>query len=87
MQNRFKTGGIGELEVIQGELNALSASLHRDLAYADLRNAYSQLFATVGLDPVAKPLASGSLANVSQALQQTEQEWDQGKITPVQPQP
>lgn len=87
LQNRFKTGGIGELEVIQGELNALSASLHRDLVYADLRNAYSQLFATVGLDPVAKPLASGSLANVSQALQQTEQEWDQGKITPVQPQP
>jgi outer membrane protein TolC len=86
LQNRFKTGGIGELEVIQSELNALSASLHRDLAYADLRNAYGQLFATVGLDPLAKPLASGSLANVSQALQKTEQEWDQGKIVPLQAQ-
>ncbi len=86
LQNRFKTGGIGELEVIQSELNALSASLHRDLAYAELRNAYGQLFATVGLDPLAKPLASGSLFSVSQALQQSEQEWDQGKIVALQAQ-
>jgi outer membrane protein TolC len=86
LQNRFKTGGIGELEVIQSELNALSASLRRDLAYAELRNAYGQLFATVGLDPLAKPLASGSLIGVSQALQQSEQEWDQGKIVALQAQ-
>lgn len=86
LQNRFKTGGIGELEVIQSELNALSASLRRDLAYAELRNAYGQLFATVGLDPLAKPLASGSLIGVSQALQQSEQEWNQGKIVALQAQ-
>lgn len=86
LQNRFKTGGIGELEVIQSELNALSASLRRDLAYAELRNAYGQLFATVGLDPLAKPLASGSLIGVSQALQQSEQEWEQGKIVALQAQ-
>lgn len=86
LQNRFKTGGIGELEVIQSELNALSASLRRDLAYAELRNAYGQLFATVGLDPLAKPLASGSLISVSQALQQSEQEWDQGRIVALQAQ-
>lgn len=85
LRNRFKSGGIGELELIQGELNALSASLRRDLAYAELRNAYGQIFVTVGLDPLPKTLPSASLSAIEQTLSQTEQAWDHGKFEVMQP--
>lgn len=52
LRNRYQAQGIGELELIQGELNTLQADLRRDLAYAELRNSYGQLFASVGLDPL-----------------------------------
>ena len=58
LRNRYQAQGIGELELIQGELNTLQADLRRDLAYAELRNSYGQLFASVGLDPLPESIAS-----------------------------
>src|SRR3546814_14827817 len=52
LRNRYQAAGLGELDLIQGELNTLQADLRRDLAYADLRNAYGQIFASAGLDPL-----------------------------------
>lgn len=78
LQNRYKTGGIGELQLIQGELNALSAALSRDLAYADVRNAYGQLFTSMGADALPAVLPSASLASIGQALAQTEAKWEKG---------
>nr|WP_298147037.1 TolC family protein [uncultured Pseudomonas sp.] len=80
LRNRHKAQGIGELELIQGELNLLQANLRRDLAYADLRNAYGQIFASVGLDPLPEELQSHQLDDIAQALADREAEWQAGTL-------
>lgn len=84
LRNRYKANSIGELQLIQGELNALNASLRQDLAYAELRNTYGQIFSTIGLDLLPKTLPSNSLADISQALRQSDDNWQQGKISTLQ---
>lgn len=85
LRNRYKAGGIGELQLIQGELNAVNTSLRNDLAYAELLNAYGQIFVTVGLDPLPKTQTSGNLTAISNSLADTEKLWDTGDITILQP--
>ncbi len=80
LRNRYKAQGIGELELIQGELNALQANLRRDLAYAELRNSYGQLFASAGLDPLPEQLPSNELIAISQALANQEARWHAGEL-------
>ncbi|MCD1638530.1 TolC family protein [Pseudomonas stutzeri] len=80
LRNRHKAQGIGELELIQGELNTLQANLRRDLAYAELRNAYGQLFASAGLDPLPQELPSSQLSDIANALASSEQRWQQGDL-------
>jgi outer membrane protein, multidrug efflux system len=80
LRNRYKAQGIGELELIQGELNALQANLRRDLAYAELRNSYGQLFASAGLDPLPEQLPSSELIAISQALANQEARWHAGEL-------
>ena len=82
LRNRYQAQGIGELELIQGELNALQADLRRDLAYAELRNSYGQLFASIGLDPLPAELPSTQLSAIAQALADSEARWQQGNLQP-----
>ncbi|AOR63732.1 TolC family protein [Pectobacterium wasabiae] len=84
LRNRYKANSIGELQLIQGELNALNASLRQDLAYAELRNTYGQIFSTIGLDLLPKSLPSNSLVDISQSLRQSDINWQQGKISTLQ---
>lgn len=85
LRNRYKAGSIGELQLIQGELNAVNTSLRNDLAYAELRNAYGQIFATVGLDPLPQAQTSGTLSAISKKLSDSEKRWESGDITMMQP--
>jgi outer membrane protein TolC len=80
LRNRYKAQGIGELELIQSELNALQANLRRDLSYAELRNSYGQLFASAGLDPLPEQVPSGELSAISQALANQEARWQAGEL-------
>ncbi|GGO81523.1 hypothetical protein GCM10011348_20760 [Marinobacterium nitratireducens] len=82
MRNRHRAQAIGEIELIQAELNALQADLRRDLAYAELRNSYGQLFASTGLDPLPETLPSTDLDSIAEALADTEAQWQQGRLTP-----
>lgn len=82
LRNRYKAQAIGELDLIQGELNALQADLRRDLAYADLRNSYGQLFASAGLDPLPAELPSTELGSIAQALADSEARWQRGDLQP-----
>ena len=82
LRNRYQANGIGELELIQGELNTLQARLRRDLAYAELRNAYGQVFASVGLDPLPSQVQSDRLEDIASALAAREARWEQGDIRP-----
>ncbi|KAE9646509.1 MULTISPECIES: TolC family protein [Pseudomonas] len=84
LRNRHQAAGIGELELIQGELNNLQADLRRDLSYADLRNAYGQIFASAGLDPLPDQVQSTEVQSIATALANRESAWAAGDIsTPV----
>lgn len=81
LRNRYQANGIGELDLIQGELNTLQADLRRDLSYADLRNAYGQIFASAGLDPLPVTLKSTEIKSIASALAAREDGWAQGDIS------
>ncbi|WP_285419495.1 TolC family protein [Pseudomonas sp. efr-133-TYG-5] len=81
LRNRHQAAGIGELELIQGELNTLQADLRRDLSYADLRNAYGQIFASAGLDPLPDQVQSTQVQSIATALANRESAWAAGDIS------
>ena len=81
LRNRHQAAGLGELDLIQGELNTLQADLRRDLSYADLRNAYGQIFASAGLDPLPSEVQSTQVQSVADALASREAAWAAGDIT------
>ncbi|RON38253.1 transporter [Pseudomonas frederiksbergensis] len=80
LRNRHQAAGIGELDLIQGELNTLQADLRRDLSYADLRNAYGQIFASAGLDPMPDEVQSTEVQSIATALANREAAWASGNI-------
>ena len=61
-------------------MNALQADLRRDLAYAELRNSYGQLFASVGLDPLPDQVSSTNVQAIASALAGREADWEAGKL-------
>lgn len=81
LRNRHQAAGIGELELIQGELNNLQADLRRDLSYADLRNAYGQIFSSAGLDPLPDQVQSTEVQSIATALANRESAWASGDIS------
>ncbi|KPZ13424.1 Outer membrane efflux protein superfamily [Pseudomonas amygdali pv. ulmi] len=81
LRNRYQAAGLGELDLIQGELNTLQADLRRDLAYADLRNAYGQIFVSAGLDPLPSELSSTKVQAIAVALDARESQWEAGNIS------
>lgn len=85
LRNRHEAAGLGELDLIQGELNTLQADLRRDLAYADLRNAYGQIFASAGLDPLPEQLDSDRVQAIATALASRESAWAAGNISTPAP--
>lgn len=54
-----QVGAVGTQDFVREELNAILAELRYDVTYADLQNAYANLYASVGLDAYA-PGLSGS---------------------------
>ncbi|WP_159967669.1 TolC family protein [Pseudomonas sp. 9Ag] len=80
LRSRYQAAGLGELDLIQGELNTLQADLRRDLAYADLRNAYGQIFASAGLDPLPDEVQSTEVQSIATALANREAGWARGDI-------
>ncbi|WP_260961542.1 TolC family protein [Pseudomonas citri] len=85
LRSRHQAASLGELDLIQGELNTLQADLRRDLAYADLRNAYGQIFASAGLDPLPDEVQSTEVQSIATALANREAAWAQGDISVPKP--
>jgi hypothetical protein len=76
---------VGELAAIQGELNAVRAALQRDLAYAELNNAYGRIFVAMGADPLPRDLNTLDLKALAEGLRETESNWGRGVFAlPVQ---
>ena len=52
MRARVKAGAEARRSLIREEMNALVAAVEYDIAYADLQNAFGNVYAAVGLDPI-----------------------------------
>ena len=48
-----------EQALIREEMNTLVASVKRDIAHADLQNAFANIYATVGIDPYGENVTGG----------------------------
>jgi hypothetical protein len=46
-----------EQALIREEMNTLVASVKRDIAHADLQNAFANVYATVGIDPYGENIS------------------------------
>ena len=55
---RAANDAAGEQTVIREEMNTLVAAARYDIAYADLQNAYANIYASMGLDPYAKGIST-----------------------------
>ncbi|MEW9897178.1 TolC family protein [Chitinivorax sp. PXF-14] len=80
-QNRNATlsGAQGRLPAIMADASAVYASLRYYKSYGDLQNAYGQLGASLGLDPLPESVASHDLRTLSEAFKGVEKQW-QGKV-------
>jgi len=67
----FSEGQASEQTLIREEMNTLASRVSADIAYADLQNAYANIFASMGVDPYAGDLrASSSIAELSGELRE-----------------
>lgn len=80
LRNRASAGAGGELPIIQAELASLVSSMRRDLAYADVSNAYGRLFVTVGADPLPLSLEAMDVKSLARLIASTEAGWARGQI-------
>lgn len=71
---------LGELAVIQAELNRLVAEVQVGLIEADLRTAIGQIFLSIGADPLPAAVADASVSTLADALWATEQGWYRGEL-------
>ena len=61
---------ISRQTLIREEMNTLVAEVRYDIAYADLQNAYANIFTTIGLDPFGLDVTGEeSVANLARSLE------------------
>jgi outer membrane protein, multidrug efflux system len=79
---------VGDIAVIQGELTAIRAALQRDLAFAEVNNAFGQVFVAIGADPLQRELDTLDIRAIADAIRDTERDWARGVFAlPGQPRP
>jgi outer membrane protein TolC len=74
---------LGELEIILSEMDAVIATLRRDLAYAELQNAAGRVFVSVGADPLPEAVPAADIPALTTAIQEVETGWYQGRLFPA----
>ncbi len=71
VSNTLTTNKASEQTLIREEMNTLASQVSSDIAYADLQNAYANIFASMGIDPYANDLkASDNIDGLAHTLQQ-----------------
>ncbi|MGI9367086.1 MAG: TolC family protein [Rhizobiaceae bacterium] len=71
IRSSYAEGQASEQTLIREEMNTLASQVTADVAYADLQNAYANIYASMGIDPYAEDLrANSSVDEIADALQQ-----------------
>lgn len=66
-------GQASEQTLIREEMNTLASRVSSDIAYADLQNAYANIYASMGIDPYADNLLANT--SIDELADQLEQVW------------
>jgi outer membrane protein TolC len=84
-QNRNVTdsGAQGRLPAILANANAVLSSLRLYQSYGELQNAYGQMGASLGLDPLPESTTGYDLPALSEAFNAAERRWE-GKVSGTQ---
>ena len=78
-RNAVDSGATARLQGILADANAVFSSLRLFQTYGDLQNAYGQMGASLGLDPLPATTKGYDLASLSAAFQGAETKW-QGTV-------
>ena len=71
IRSSFAEGQASEQTLIREEMNTLASQVASDVAYADLQNAYANIYASMGIDPYADDLrADDSVDGLAEALRE-----------------
>ncbi len=66
---QYRAGTVSEQTLIREQMNAIVAEFRRDVAFADLQNAFANIFASIGLDPYDGDLREDqSIADIAENL-------------------
>ena len=69
VRSSFAEGQASEQTLIREEMNTLASQVTADIAYADLQNAYANVFASMGVDPYNESVdLNGSVGEVASGL-------------------
>jgi len=74
-RNAGEAGQNGELEVIQTEARAMLSSLRRDLAYADLQNAYAKTLVSAGVDVLPDTTTAVDVPTLAKSIETSLADW------------
>lgn len=74
-RNASASGAQGRLPAILADANAVFSSLRLYQSYGDLQNAYGQLGASLGIDPLPDSAASHELPALTAAFTGAERQW------------
>ncbi|MEP0940358.1 MAG: TolC family protein [Rhizobiaceae bacterium] len=71
IRSSFAEGQASEQTLIREEMNTLASQVAADIAYADLQNAYANIYASMGIDPYVDDLkANDSVDGLASALRE-----------------
>ncbi|GGY14668.1 TolC family protein [Paludibacterium paludis] len=83
-RNATSSGAQGRLPAILADANAVLSSLRLYQSYGELQNAYGQMGASLGLDPLPESTAGYDLPALAEAFKGAEGRW-QGQVSGGKP--
>jgi outer membrane protein, multidrug efflux system len=75
VKNQSDSEAIEETELIRNQTNRMISALRRDIAMADLQNAYGRLLNSIGVDPLPKEIEATDLATLSRSVRAALNGW------------
>ncbi|MCR6629874.1 MAG: TolC family protein [Magnetospirillum sp.] len=83
--NEAQTRNLGELELIQTQLNSLLSQMKKDEQYALVQNALGRLALSVGEDPFSDVDQEGDITALAERIAEKEKTWLEGEWFKTRP--